>query len=117
MIEFYEGLCDLTQIQAPEGIADKAVWLAMLGHKDTHGAQLHIYFVPYPEFQPLSGGAHVGFVVGGKTERGAQTYRRVIEWAKVNGVFLGDATAYWGSPRSYIMDPAGNRVELIQYAP
>lgn len=114
MIEFYEDLCGLDQIGVPMGMHD-VIWFNMLGHEETHGAQLHIYITQ--ESQPLCSGSHIAFAVAGNNERGRGMYNRVVAWAKANGVFLGEGTQYWGSPRCYIMDPAGNRVELMQYSP
>jgi hypothetical protein len=114
MIDFYEGLCDLSQITPPDGMRN-VLWFSMLGHEETHGAQLHIYLTQMSE--PLCSGAHVAFVVASDNERGREIYDRVVAWAKREGIFLGDATPYWGSPRCYIMDPAENRIELFQYPP
>jgi catechol 2,3-dioxygenase-like lactoylglutathione lyase family enzyme len=110
MSEFYENLCGLeSKISPTEG----ALWYEMPGTEN--GAQLHIYITP--EATPLPNGAHIAFVVGGDDQRGLEIYERVIAWAKKNGVFLGAGTPYWGSPRAYVFDPAGNRIELMQYAP
>lgn len=110
-ISFYENLCDLTPIMTPPGLKN-AIWYEMLG--TDNGAQLHIYITK--EAQPLCGGAHISFVVSGRHDDG-DVYRRVVALAKREGFFLGEGTQYWGSPRCFIMDPAGNRVELLQFSP
>jgi catechol 2,3-dioxygenase-like lactoylglutathione lyase family enzyme len=113
MIEFYENLCDLTPLAVPEGLRDRAIWYEMLG--TDNGAQLHIYITR--ESRPLRSGAHVAFAVASNNPYGREVYDRVVALAKLKGIFLGDGTQYWGSPRAYILDPAANRVEVFQFSP
>jgi catechol 2,3-dioxygenase-like lactoylglutathione lyase family enzyme len=48
---------------------------------------------------------------------GADRYKEVHRQCKERGFLITDGTPYWGSPRCFVKDPAGNRVELMEWAP
>jgi catechol 2,3-dioxygenase-like lactoylglutathione lyase family enzyme len=97
-VEFY-ALLGFVQVPAPPGIADRAVWL-QLG-----SAQLHLMIDP--DAVPALG--HIAVV--------EPDYERVVNALTAAGHEVEPRREHWGSPRSYVRDPAGNLVELMQFAP
>jgi catechol 2,3-dioxygenase-like lactoylglutathione lyase family enzyme len=97
-VDFY-ALLGFTVVPEPPGIEGRAVWLA-------HGkSQLHL--VPTAAAQLERG--HIGVVV--------EDYAGTLRALRRAGHELHRRPEHWGSPRSYVRDPAGQLVELIAFAP
>lgn len=102
---FYE-LLGFNRVEPPAGLSDRSVWLAR------GSSAVHLMFRDRDgsDVEALDPGAgHVAFVV--------ENYEAVLAALATAGVEVQNRTAYWGSPRCYVRDPAGNRVELMASAP
>jgi catechol 2,3-dioxygenase-like lactoylglutathione lyase family enzyme len=97
-ISFY-GQLGFAQVQAPAGIAGRAVWL------QAGPTQLHLMFDP--DATPQAG--HVGVIVS--------EYDATVARLRELGHPVEPRAAHWGSPRAYVDDPAGNRVEIMAWGP
>ena len=97
-VRFYR-LLGFEQVPEPSGLAGRVVWV------ERHGSQIHLQ--PRPDARRESG--HVGVLV--------DPYAAVIERLREAGHEVEPRTEYWGSPRAYVRDPAGNLVELVAWAP
>jgi catechol 2,3-dioxygenase-like lactoylglutathione lyase family enzyme len=97
-IDFYR-LLGFESVPVPPGIAGRALWLEHLG------TQIHL--MPQADARPASG--HVGVVVEG--------YDEAVARRREGGHEVEARREHWGSPRSYVHDPAGNLVELMAFAP
>ena len=102
---FY-ALLGFDPVPAPPPLAGRAVWLERAG---AGGSQIHLMFVEEPGPAPRRPPGHVGIVV----EDYADTVERLIE----AGHQVEPRREHWGSPRSYVRDPAGYLVELMAWAP
>jgi catechol 2,3-dioxygenase-like lactoylglutathione lyase family enzyme len=101
-VDFY-ALIGFSPVDVPPGIAGRAVWLqASNGRPAT---QIHL--MPTPGAEPNPG--HVGIV--------CEDYERVVGALREAGHDVEVRREHWGSPRSYVRDPAGNLVELMAWAP
>lgn len=102
---FYE-LVGFARVEPPAGLGERSIWLTRGGtsihlmHRDRDGADV-------AGSEP--GAGHVALVVDG--------YDSVVGALRAAGVTIDERSAYWGSPRCYVADPAGNRVELMAFAP
>lgn len=101
-VRFY-GFLGLERIPMPPSLAARAVWLG--APDDPRGVHLHLLL--NEDAQPQAG--HVAFLV---TEY-ADTLARLRE----AGFEIEPRREHWGSPRSYVRDPASNLVELMAAAP
>lgn len=97
-IAFYE-LLGFERVAAPEGIGERAVWLAL------GPTQLHLLLSP--DATPASG--HVALI--------AHDYPGTVARLAAAGHAVEPRRQHWGAPRSYVHDPAGNLVELMARAP
>jgi catechol 2,3-dioxygenase-like lactoylglutathione lyase family enzyme len=97
-IDFY-GEIGFQRVTEPQGLRGRAVWLE---HRHT---QVHL--MPKPEAVPQSG--HIGVVVA--------DYEETVERLRDRGHEVEPRREHWGSPRSYVRDPAGNLVELMAWPP
>jgi catechol 2,3-dioxygenase-like lactoylglutathione lyase family enzyme len=102
-LRFY-GLLGYEEIAVPDGIQDRAVWLARPG-TPAAAADLHLQFADAPAAEQ----GHVAFVVDG--------YENALASLREAGYEVEPRREHWGSPRSYVRDPAGNLVELMARAP
>jgi catechol 2,3-dioxygenase-like lactoylglutathione lyase family enzyme len=103
---FYE-LLGFARVEPPAGLGDRSIWL-------THGGtSLHLMFRDRDgqdlAQSPAPGAGHVAVVV--------EQYEAIVEALGVAGVSVEPRTEYWGSPRAYVRDPAGNTVELMAFGP
>ncbi len=102
--EFYE-LLGFERVHPGEELAARAVWL------ERAGQQIHLEHTPrdgedvYGD--PASG--HVAFVV--------EDYDETVDALLGAGYEVDSRAQYWGSPRCFTYDPAGNRVEIMAFAP
>jgi catechol 2,3-dioxygenase-like lactoylglutathione lyase family enzyme len=103
---FYE-LLGFAQVEPPAGLGERSIWL-------TRGASsIHLMFrgrngTDLTE-SPQPGAGHLALVV--------DAYDNTVAALEAAGVSVEPRTAYWGSPRSYLRDPAGNRIELMAFGP
>lgn len=102
---FYE-LLGFTRVVPPGGLGARSIWLA----RGT--TAIHLMFETADgELVERSdpGTGHVAFVV--------DDYAASLALLRAAGVEINERSEYWGSPRCYLRDPAGNRVELMAFAP
>jgi catechol 2,3-dioxygenase-like lactoylglutathione lyase family enzyme len=99
-IAFYE-LLGFQLVKAPDKLAHFVTWLERDGH------QFHL--LRLPETTHMAAG-HAAVPLGGVYETTQQRLREA-------GHQVDDHEEYWGSPRSFVRDPAGNLVELMEFAP
>jgi catechol 2,3-dioxygenase-like lactoylglutathione lyase family enzyme len=97
-VAFY-SLLGFAEVQPPPGVAGRATWL------ERAGTQIHL--MPTPEARPEAG--HVAVVL--------DDYAAGLERLGATGHEVEPRREHWGSPRSYVRDPAGNLVELMAWAP
>lgn len=92
---FYAQL-GFARVEPPETLRGRAVWLA----RGTQ--QIHLLLTDEPDVPPSG---HVAVVV--------DDYEATV-------ARLGDVdhrAEHWGSPRCFVRDPAGHRVELMAFPP
>jgi catechol 2,3-dioxygenase-like lactoylglutathione lyase family enzyme len=99
-VAFYE-LLGFQRVEAPEKLASFVTWLERDGH------QFHL--LQLPETSHMAAG-HAAIPLGDE-------YGATQERLRAAGHRVDDHEEYWGSPRSFARDPAGNLVELMQFAP
>jgi catechol 2,3-dioxygenase-like lactoylglutathione lyase family enzyme len=99
-IEFYE-LLGFRRVAAPHKLAHFVAWLERDGH------QFHL--LQLPETSHMAVG-HAAVPLGDDYEATQGRLRDA-------GHEVEDHEEYWGSPRSFARDPAGNLVELMEFAP
>jgi catechol 2,3-dioxygenase-like lactoylglutathione lyase family enzyme len=99
-IEFYE-LIGFKRVTAPAKLADHVIWL------ERDGDQFHL--LQLPETSHMNAG-HAAVPMGDDYEATQQRLRAA-------GHRVDDHEEYWGSPRSFTRDPAGNLVELMKFPP
>jgi catechol 2,3-dioxygenase-like lactoylglutathione lyase family enzyme len=99
-VAFYE-LIGFQRVETPEKVAHFVTWLERDGH------QFHL--LQLPETTHMAAG-HAAVPLGDEYEA---TQNRLRE----AGHTVEDHPEYWGSPRSFARDPAGNLVELMEFAP
>ncbi len=102
---FY-ALLGFERVPVPPGIAGRAAWFERPG---AGGAQIHLMFVNEQVAADRRHSGHVGIVVA--------DYERTLESLAAAGHLVEPRREHWGSPRSYVRDPAGHLVELIASPP
>lgn len=98
-VAFY-ALLGFRRVEPPASLADRAAWM------ERGGTQVHLMWVDQPVTLPLG---HLAVVV--------DDYRAAVAALRRAGHEIEPRPEHWGSPRSYVRDPAGNRVELMAFAP
>ena len=93
-------LLGFERVEPPESLADRAAWMQ---RGDT---QVHLMWVDEPVALPSG---HVAVV--------PDDYEATLEALREAGTEPEPRTEHWGSPRSYVRDPAGNLVELMARPP
>lgn len=84
------------------GLAARSRWV-----QDADGTcQIHLVYEDEPVIPP---GAHVAIV--------RPDYEATLARARAAGVTVLERTPYWGSPRAFVISPAGHRVEVMAFAP
>ena len=99
-IGFYE-LLGFRRVTTPAKLAHFVVWLERDGH------QFHL--LQLPETSHMEAG-HAAVPLGDDYEAAQSRLRDA-------GHAVEDHEQYWGSPRSFARDPAGNLVELMEFGP
>jgi catechol 2,3-dioxygenase-like lactoylglutathione lyase family enzyme len=97
--DFYR-LLGFVPVQPPPSLRDRALWL------EHDGTQVHLLLAPEPVTPPEG---HLAVVV--------EDYQRVIEALSQAGHSPQARAEHWGSPRAYVRDPAGHRVEVMAFPP
>lgn len=98
-VAFY-ALLGFEQVDPPQSLADRAAWV------QAGATQVHLMYVEEPTTLPEG---HIAVVVDG--------YEDVLDALREAGHQPEPRSEHWGSPRAYVDDPAGNRVELMAFAP
>jgi catechol 2,3-dioxygenase-like lactoylglutathione lyase family enzyme len=96
---FY-ALLGFERVQPPPSLAGRAAWL------QSGPTQVHLMDVDEPVVLPRG---HVAVVV--------DDYDATLAALRDAGHDVQPRAEYWGSPRAYVHDPAGNLVELMAFAP
>ena len=101
-VPFYE-LLGFRVIDPPQGMAGTATWLEST--EPGAPSQVHLMYVEggWP------GGGHFALV--------CPAYDATIARLRAAGHDVDPRREHWGSPRSYVRDPAGNLIELMAYPP
>lgn len=94
-------------VDPPAGLGDRSIWLTR------NGTAIHLMFAErggaQVERTPPPGAGHVALVL--------DQYQATVNALTAAGVEVEPRNAYWGAPRAYLRDPAGNRVEIMAEAP
>jgi catechol 2,3-dioxygenase-like lactoylglutathione lyase family enzyme len=98
-VAFY-ALLGFERVQPPPSLADRAAWL------QSGPTQVHLMDVDEPVVLPRG---HVAVVV--------DDYGATVAALGDAGHDVQPRAEYWGSPRAYVRDPAGNLVELMAFPP
>ncbi|MGI8944735.1 MAG: VOC family protein [Thermoleophilaceae bacterium] len=94
------ALLGFRRVEPPGSLADRAAWLE-------HGpTQVHLMWVEQPVAPPHG---HVAVVL--------DDYAGTLATLREAGSDPEPRSEHWGSPRSYVRDPAGNLIELMAAAP
>ncbi len=101
-IDFY-GILGFRPVQAPAGIARRAQWLQSDGPRPA--PQVHL--MPAHDARAATG--HFAIV--------CRDYDDTLARLRNAGHEVDRRAEHWGSPRSYVHDPAGNLVELMAWPP
>lgn len=116
-VSFYE-LLGFKAVSPPESLAARAVWLQNgatqihLQYAEADGSASAVRPSGAGEAEVLAGVegfGHVAIVVS--------EYAAAIGALGRIGVPVDERTPHWGSPRCYVRDPVGNRLELMEFAP
>ena len=98
-VAFYE-LLGFYRVEPPPSLADRAAWM------QAGEVQVHLMWVEEPTALPSG---HIAVV--------AEGYDRTLEALRAAGHEVEPRSEHWGSPRSYVRDPAGNLVEVMAFPP
>ena len=98
-VAFY-ALLDFEEVEPPASLRDRAAWV------ERGGTQVHLMHVDDPVVLPRG---HVAIVV--------DDWQSTLERLREAGHSVEARREHWGSPRSYVRDPAGNLVELMAFPP
>jgi catechol 2,3-dioxygenase-like lactoylglutathione lyase family enzyme len=98
-VAFYE-LLGFERAEAPASLRDRAAWV----QRGTQ--QVHLMFADEPVVPPRG---HMAVVEA--------DYESVVERLRDAGFEVDERAQHWGSPRCFVNDPAGHRVEVMAFAP
>jgi catechol 2,3-dioxygenase-like lactoylglutathione lyase family enzyme len=99
--DFY-ALLGFAAIAPPEGVGGRAAWLER--------GSTHIHLLMVEEAADARPGAgHVAVV--------APDYEATTEALRTAGHEVEARAEHWGSPRAFVRDPAGHRVEVMAFPP
>ena len=87
-------------MEPPDSLRDRALWV------ERAGTQVHLLYAEAPTV-PAEG--HVAVVV--------EDYEPTLAALRAAGHRVEPRRAPWGSPRAFVRDPAGHRVELMAFPP
>ena len=94
------ALLGFEPVEPPPSLADRAAWV------QSGDVQVHLMWVDDPVSLPSG---HVAVV--------PDDYEATLAALRDAGHETEPRTEHWGSPRSYVRDPAGNLVELMAWPP
>jgi catechol 2,3-dioxygenase-like lactoylglutathione lyase family enzyme len=97
--DFYR-LLGFEEVEPPETIADRAVWL------ERNGTQVHLLYVEEPTVLPSG---HLAVVL--------DDYDATLSALEEAGHRPDERSRHWGSPRAFVKDPGGNLVEVMAWPP
>ena len=98
-VRFY-ALLGFERVEPPESLAGRAVWV------ERAGTQVHLMPVDDPVV-PKQG--HHALLI--------EDYERVLDALRAAGFDPEPRDQHWGSPRAFVRNPAGHRVELMAGSP
>jgi catechol 2,3-dioxygenase-like lactoylglutathione lyase family enzyme len=98
-VGFY-ALLGFTRVEPPESLAGRATWV------ERRGTQVHLMPVDEPVVPPS--GHHALLV---------DDYGATLSALRNAGFEPQPRKEHWGSPRSFVRNPAGHRVELMAGSP
>jgi catechol 2,3-dioxygenase-like lactoylglutathione lyase family enzyme len=98
-VAFY-ALLGFVRVEPPETLRNDAVWV----QKGPY--QVHLLLTDEPVVPPRG---HVAFV--------ADDYEADTARLREAGFEVDRRPEHWGSPRCFVNDPAGHRVELMAFPP
>jgi len=98
--ERFWSLLGFARVEPPAALAERAAWV------ECRGTQIHLLYTDDPVAVPKG---HVAVV--------AEDYNAALERLRGEGFDPEPRTEHWGSPRSYVRDPAGHLVELMERPP
>lgn len=99
-VDFYTAL-GFTEVEPPAELRGGTVWL------ERNGAQVHLMLRDEASVPVLAD--HVAIVV--------PDLDHVLAALDQLGVAADRRREYWGSPRYFVRDPLGNKLELMGFAP
>ena len=94
------ALLGFEEIEPPGALRERSRWV------ERAGTQVHLMFTEDP-VAPPSG--HVAVM--------AKDYEDTLARLRAAGFAPDPREEHWGSPRSFVRDPAGHRVEIMQFPP
>jgi catechol 2,3-dioxygenase-like lactoylglutathione lyase family enzyme len=94
------ALLGFAEVAPPEGLRERTRWV------ECGGQQVHLMAVDAPVAPP---GGHVAVV--------ATDYDATLDRLRAAGFAPDPRPEHWGSPRSFVRDPAGHRVEVMAFPP
>jgi catechol 2,3-dioxygenase-like lactoylglutathione lyase family enzyme len=97
--DFY-GLLGFREVEPPPTLRDRALWV------QAGATQVHLLFAERPTVVP---DGHVAVV--------ADDYEATLGALRAAGHEPEPRREHWGSPRSFVRDPAGHRVEVMAFPP
>jgi catechol 2,3-dioxygenase-like lactoylglutathione lyase family enzyme len=100
-VAFY-ALLGFCRVEPPPTLADRAVWV------ERDGTQVHLMLVDRPVVPPQ--GHHAVLV-------GEEAYEATLAALRDAGFEPDPRTEHWGSPRAFVRDPSGHRVEVMATSP
>lgn len=98
-LRFY-ALLGFERVEPPESLAGRAVWV------EREGTQVHLMPVDDPAVPPQ--GHHAVLVAD---------YEAALAALRSAGFEPEPRQEHWGSPRSFVLNPAGHRVEVMAGSP
>ena len=97
--DFYR-LVGFEEVAPPGSLRERAVWLAR------GGTQVHLLFAEHPV---AADQGHLALVV--------EDYQATLERLREAGHPPQPRPEHWGSPRAFVRDPGGHRVEVMAFPP
>jgi catechol 2,3-dioxygenase-like lactoylglutathione lyase family enzyme len=94
------ALLGFVEVRPPGTLRARSRWV------QRDGTQIHLLFDDDPVAVPEG---HVAVV--------APDYAAALDRLRAAGFDPDPRTEHWGSPRCFVRDPAGHRVEVMEFAP
>ena len=94
------AILGFSEVEPPESLRGGTRWV------ERGGQQIHLFLSDDPVAPPKG---HAAIV--------ATDYDGTLERLFAAGHPIDPRPEHWGSPRAFVTDPAGHRVEVMQFAP